>query len=383
MKYLSRYKTETVAACINRERQQEFGYGWFKLPNFYQGAVVYDVVVPYDDQYFHNGIAMDVVIESDSMEEATNIARGAATHIFSLISLCTNTETSRPQERLVLEYDTDIDERSIRQFSPPSEESPTIGTVRELDEQLFYRLYNTIHSEDVSDSYRRKISRCMDRYASALRQNTETDQFVWLFIAFDALEDLFVDHFDISATKEYPCEHCGESNEGPHHNAGKEHFLSESDETSLNYSEIRDIRGQLFHGGPLSGAAEKVEELARVVRLGIAEVIDIPIDECSEMIEQDINGHLREELMIFNGVLTGYQPLELEDFINQPGVDFMRNHVDYAIVGDQIRRQPEDRVSWDFPDQWGIEGFALGYRPIGNVGAPEIGNVDFEMRERD
>ena len=56
---------------------------------------MYDVVVPNKGKFSHNGIAVDVVVKVDSMEDASNIARGAANHIFSLITLCPNTRSSR------------------------------------------------------------------------------------------------------------------------------------------------------------------------------------------------------------------------------------------------------------------------------------------------
>jgi hypothetical protein len=379
--FLARYKSETAAACIDREEQQEYGYGWFKLPNYHGGAVVYDVVVPNEGKYFHNGIAIDVIIEADSIEEASNVARGAANHVFSLITLCTNTETARPEERLLLEYGSGMETRHLRQFSPPSDEEPTIGTVRKLDEDVFFPLYETIHSDEFADSDREEIIRCLDRYSSALRQQTATDQFLWFFIAFDSLENQLVKRFDVSTTKEHPCDHCGEMNTIPDNNAGKEYFLDECADTDLTYSDINGIRNSLVHGGPIGGAGEQVEEFARIVRKAIVEVLELKSKVGETLIEQDINGHLRKELMIFTASLSGYEPLELEDFLDQPGANLTREHVGYDIVGKQIRRKPTDKVGWDLPEPLAVEWYSLGYRPIGNNGVPEINDVSVDMEE--
>jgi len=379
--FLARYKSKTVAACIDREEQQEYGYGWFKLPNYHGGAVLYDVVVPNDGKYFHNGIAIDVIVEADSMEDASNIGRSAANHIFSLITLCTNTETSRPEERLLLEYDSGKESRHIRQFSPPSNEEPTIGTVRKLNEDVFFQLYEAIHSDEFSDSDREDIIRGIERYSSALRQQTATDQFLWLFIAFDSLEHQLVKRFDVSTTKEHPCDHCGEMNEIPDNNAGKEYFLDERSDTDLTYSDINHIRNSLFHGGPIGSAGEQVEDFSRIVREAIVEILKLDSGVGKTLIEQDINGHLRKELMIFTASLSDYEPLELENFLDQPGANFTRENVSYDIVGKQIRRKPTDKVNWDLPDPLTVDWYSLGYRPIGNIGVPEINNVSIDMEE--
>ena len=375
-RFLARYKSETVAACIDREKQQEYGYGWFELPNYHEGAVVYDVVVPDDGNYYHNGIAIDVIVEADSMGDASNTARSAAAHIFSLITFCTNTETTRPEERLLLEYDEGMESRHIRQFSPPSDEEPTIGTVRKLEEDVFFPAYGAVHSDELSDLDREDVMRSLERYSSALRQQTATDQFLWFFIAFDSLENQLVKRFDVSTTKEHPCDHCGEVNEIPDNNAGKEYFLDEEcSESEFTYSEINGIRNSLIHGGPIGRAGEQVEEFSRIVREAIVEVLELDSDVGKTIIEQGINGQLRKELMISTASISGYEPLELKRFREQPGANLTRVDVTYDIVGKQIRRKPKDRVDWNLPDPLTIDWYSLGYRPIGNSGAPEINDV--------
>jgi len=99
------------------------------------------------------------------------------------------------------------------------------------------------------------------------------------------------------------------------------------------------------------------------------------------LIEQDINGHLREELMIFTAALSGYKPLELEKFLDQPGANITREHVGYDIVGKQIRRKPRDKVGWDLPEPLAVEWYSLGYRPIGNNGFPDINDISIDMEE--
>jgi len=377
--YLVRFDSKTVAACIDREMQQEHGYGWLKLPDYHQGAVVYDLVLPQDDQYFHYGIGIDVILEADSLEEAENQGRSSLGTLFSLISFCTNTETSISQERLIIEYDQGLDSRGYRQVLDEEDREPTVGTVRKLNEDFFKELYNRIYSDDFSDSDRRKLSRSLDRYSSALRQQTATDQFVWLFIAFDALEDLFVAKYDLDAVVEYPCDECEAISTGRDHSAGMKHFLKNCSEASLSYSELRDIRGPLFHGGPLKDAAEYVEEMANIYRRAFLDILDVPPENYSEEIKLDINGHMREEKIPITGQLKDYQPLPLENFVHQPGAELEEFDVSFEINGDKLTRKPEHKIS--FPEELGIDVFAIMQRPIGNIGVPEDIRVDFEMNE--
>jgi len=357
--------------------QQEHGYGWLKLPNYHQGAVIYDLVLPRDGEYFHYGIGVDVILEADSLESAENQGRSSLGTLFSLISFCTNTETSIPQERLIIEYDDDLDSRDYRQILDEEDREPTVGTVRRLNEDFFIQLYNRIYSVDFSESDRRKLSRSVDRFNSALRQQTATDQFVWLFIAFDALEDLFVDKYGLDATVEYPCEECGAVSTGPDRSAGMKHFLKNCNEASLSYSELRDIRGSLFHGGPLKDAADYVEEMADIYRRAFLDILDVPPEDYDDEIRLDINGHLRDEKVVVTGRLDSYQPLPLENFVHQPGVELEEFDVSFEINGERLTREPRHRLR--FPEELGIDIFAVLQRPIGNVGVPKDIRVDYEI----
>lgn len=378
-KYFVRYKAKTLASCIDREMQQEHGYGWFKLPDYHQGTVVYDRVLPLNDQYFHHGIGMDVIVEADSLEAAADQGSSSLNLLYSLISFCTNTEVSLTEEEMIIEYDEDLESRDYRQILEQEEQKPTVGKVRPINEDFFTRIYNRIYSGDFTESDRRKINRSLDRFASSLRQQTATDQFVWLFIAFDALEDQFVDKYSLDATREHECQECGAIRTSPDHSAGINHFLNQSEDTSLTYSELRDIRGSLFHGGPLKNAREHVEEMAKICRLALLDVLDIPPGEFEEEIQLEINGHMREEKVPVMGHVRNYEPLDLEDFFYQPGAELTDFEVSYEIVGENLRRKPSRNIT--VPEELGADTLAIGERRTGNVGKPDYNNIEYEMRE--
>lgn len=378
-KYFVRYKAKTLAACINREMQQEHGYGWFKLPDFHQGTVVYDRVLLLNDQYFHHGIGMDIIVEADSLEAAANQGSTSLNLLYSLISFCTNTEVSLTEEEMILEYDEDIESRDYRQILEQEEQKPTVGTVQRINEDFFIQLYNRIYSDDLTESDRRKITRSLDRYASALRQQTDTDQFVWLFIAFDALEKLFVNKYNLDATREHECEECEAINTSPDHSAGMRYFLEQCNETSLTYSKLRDIRGSLFHGGPLKDAGEHVEEMTKIYRLALLDILDVASMDFEEEIQLEINGHMREEKVPVMGHVQNYEPLDLENFFYQPGAELTEFEVSYEIVGEDLRRTVSRNIK--VPEELGAEKLAIGERRSGNMGSPDYNNIDYEMEE--
>ncbi|WP_336023086.1 hypothetical protein [Halobellus salinisoli] len=378
-KYFVRYKAKTLAACINRDMQQEHGYGWFKLPDYHQGAVVYDRVLPLNDQYFHHGIGMDVIVEADSLEDAADQGGSSLNLLYSLISFCTNTEVSLTEEGMIIEYDEGLESRDYRQILEQEEQKPTVGTVRRINEDFFIDLYERIYSDDFTESDRRKIFRSLDRFASALRQQTATDQFVWLFIAFDALEDLFVEKYSLDAIREHQCEECGAISTSPDHSAGMSHFLHQCDKTSLTYSELRDIRGSLFHGGPLKDAREYVDEMAEICRLALVDVLDVPAETYEEEIQLEINGHMREEKVPVMGQVQNYEPLDLEDFFYQPGAELSDFEVSYEIVGEKLRRKPRRNIT--VPEELGVEVLSIGERRTGNIGKPDYNKIDYETKE--
>lgn len=378
-KYFVRYKAKSLAACIDREMQQEHGYGWFKLPDYHQGTVVYDRVLPLNDQYFHHGVGIDIVLEADSLEDAADQGRASLNLLYSLISFCTNTEVSLPEEEIIIEYDEDIESRDYRQILEQEEQQPTVGTVRQINEDFFVRLYNRIYSDEFTESDRRKIQRSLERFASALRQQPGTDQFVWLFIAFDALEQLFVNKYNLDATKQHECENCGAMNPGPDHSAGMSHFLHQCDDISLTYSELRDIRGSVFHGGPLKDAREYVEEMAKICRLALLDILDIPAEDYAEELQSEINGHMREEKVPVMGQIQKYKPLDLEDFFNQPGSELTDFNVSYEIVGKKLRRKPKRSIT--VPEELGADVLAIGESQSGNIGKPDYNNIEYEMEE--
>jgi hypothetical protein len=360
--------------------QQECGYGWFKLADYHQGVVVYDRVLPHNNQYFHHGIGMDMILEADSIESAENQGRSSLGLLFSLISFCTNTEVSSPEEQLIIEYDQDLDSRDYRQILDQKENKPTIGTVRAINEDFFVELYNEIYSDDFTESDRRKLSRSLHRYSSALRQQTATDQFVWLFIAFDALEDLFVDKYGIDAIVEYPCDECGAVNTGPDSSAGMRHFVDKCANTSLSYSDLRDIRGSLFHGGPIKDAADHVEEMANIYRQAFLDVLNVSSEDYDEELQLGINGHMRDEKIPLTGKLKGYQTLPLENFVQQPGAELEEFEVSFEINGELLTRKLRPKIT--FPEELGVDRVAVMQRPLGNVGTPKNVRVtDFEMEE--
>jgi len=377
--YFVRYKAKTLAACVDREMQQEHGYGWFKLPDYHQGTVVYDRVLPLNDQYFHHGIGMDVIVKADSLEAAADQGSSSLNFLYSLISFCTNTEVSLTQEEMIIEYDEGLESRDYRQILDQEEQQPTVGKVRRINEDFFTLIYNQIYSDEFSESDRRKIKRSLDRFASSLRQQTATDQFVWLFIAFDALEDLFVEKYSLDAIRKHECEKCGAINTSTDHSAGMNHFLNQCEDTSLTYSKLRDIRGSLFHGGPLKNAREHVEEMAKICRLAILDILDISPDDFEKEIQLEINGHMREEKVPVMGKVQNYEPLDLEDFFYQPGSELTDFEVSYEIVGKKLRRKPRRNIT--VPKELGVDTLAIGERRTGNVGKPDYNNVEYETKE--
>lgn len=185
--------------------------------------------------------------------------------------------------------------------------------------------------------------------------------------------------YSLDATKQHKCKECGAINPGPDHSAGMSHFLHQCDNTSLTYSELRDIRGSVFHGGPLKDAREYLEEMAEICRLALLDVLDVSAEEYEEELQLEINGHLREEKVPVMGQVQNYKPLDLEDFFHQPGSELTDFNVSYEVVGKNLRRTPRRNIT--VPEELGADVLAIGERRTGNIGKPDYNNIEYKMKE--
>jgi hypothetical protein len=157
------------------------------------------------------------------------------------------------------------------------------------------------------------------------------------------------------------------------------YFLHQCEKTSLTYSELRDIRGSLFHGGPLKDAREYVGEMAEICRLALIDILGVLTKEYDDEIQLEINGHMREEKVPVMGQVQNYEPLDLEDFFYQPGSKLSDFEVSYEIVGEKLRRKPRRNIT--VPEELGADVLAIGERRTGNMGKPDYNKIDYETEK--
>lgn len=251
MTYFVRFGAETLAAFLRRDEQQKRGFGFIQLDRY---TVCYDIIQRKNDDLIHWGIGIDTIVDSEDLDEAIEIARSQADRIYSVISFCENTEVSLQKEKVAFEYNEEPEENNFVQFFRDSDDEITVGRQRKIDVGLFSEVVDALESVD-SDSDNRKLRRALSSYMSALRQQTATDMFVWLYVAFDALENLFVSHYEIENTHSFYCDNCGDkTGETGLSNAGKKEFLESHSMTDIEYRELANIRGALIHSGKIGDA---------------------------------------------------------------------------------------------------------------------------------
>ena len=373
MEYLVRYSVTTLASLIPRDKQQQFGYG---LAEINDRTIAYDRVIPHDGQYFHQGIGIDTIVEADSFDEATEAAEQWVIPLFDLISFVANTEISMPEQQMVINYSDESGTNGFRNVVTPEATEPTIGKVRAVDGEVLSSVHERIYSDEFSQKDRRKLIRGLNRYSSALHQQSMTDQFTWFYIALDAIEHLLQQKYDLKGIREFPCKECDAVSTAPDNTAGIRHFVEECDEISVDYSELSDTRNSVFHGGSISDAPEQAEDVMRVFRYALLAILGINSDEHREMVEQDVNGHLKEERLVVTGQMKGYDPIDIARFTDHHSVEVESRNVSYEIVGEKLRRKPETSIKIDTRSDATIESYAMSERYIGNVTTPDINNIE-------
>lgn len=380
MEYFVRFHAKTVAAFLERAEQQEKGYGWIE---FDDNTICYDILRQHGHDWIHWGIGINTIVEADAFEEAVQTARNHVIPIYNLISFSTNTEVGYPREMLAFVYGEGVEERAFRQFFRPTEAPIPVGSVRKIDLDFLSQIYERLNSVG-SDSRCRKLIRALDSYSSALRQKTPTDSFVWFYIAFDTLEELFVSHYGVETTHTHICPECGaETGTSHRHNAGKQAFLDRHSKIDVAHRDFADIRNPLLHSGKIGDAPDYRDDIEKAVRVGLLEVLDFDTEEHESIIGLETNGHLRAEDTILTGAISGYEPIPLEHISEQPTAEMSNKDVEYSIVGDKLRRKPRQRITFDSDRGVELETMAVSLRHEGNAITPEMSDTEVEFKNHE
>jgi hypothetical protein len=391
MEYLVRYSAKTLVSNISRSMQQKHGYGWLKIES---DTVIYDTVLNHGGDKIHQGIGMDTIVDAESYSEAQRIARNHVSNIYNVLSFCLNTEVEKPEKKLCIEHAEGLEKYFFTQrFHLLGSKIPT-GEVRDIDENFLKEVYIAVRelpTDENIKSNQNRMRRALHCYASALRQETIADQFTWFYIAFDTLEDFFVELYDSetdriykcqSCDENYICKNCGEPSKGYRRHVGKKQFLKEHGEFDVSFNKLRSTRGGLFHSGKIEGTEDYLQTMERIVRTAILEVLDISIEEYSEKIDLEKNGHLKQEEHVVFGFLTDYNPSEVSQFMEVPTMNLEEHDIDFKVVGDKLRRTPRTNISYN-GNGVSLELLNVVKRFIGNSGSPDINSKQLEVNEND
>lgn len=350
-RFFVRFHVATLASIASREAQLQYGDRpvWrFSWANPDSKLVLHDVVTAKGGTLVHEGLALELDVPANELDEAISRARNLAEGLVNLISYATSTGCNPASLNAAYEIKrmpATVDVVWVLQEMPP----PPLGDLRPIDSPVLRRVFSLYDKADQDRIW------CISQAAQWLRKaalELETvGQFVALWEGLEAISWTLPSSLQSNEKEIFPtcpqcshvikqCPECGRALGRRNDMAAiRSLFEQHTQSGAAAYRGIRRHRGQLMHGGKkltsefLNALREDLEALRQGLSLGIGLSIGLDIEAAQRIAATTPRRATRPMTVKVRGKLPEFTAPSLDKPHLQPYVEWEPDRV-YSTTAD-------------------------------------------------